>query len=103
MIAPHGIPLDLLDRLVIVRTLPYSVEEMVQVVQLRATVEGITVDSASLAALGAVAEKTSLRHAVQLLTPASILARTAGREALTEADIADAGASLRSAQPRSQT
>ena len=29
--APHGIPLDLLDRLLIIRTLPYSQEEMSQV------------------------------------------------------------------------
>ena len=92
MVAPHGIPVDLLDRLVIVRTLPYSVEEMVQILQLRARVEGITVDGESLAALGAVAEQTSLRHAVQLLTPASILAKTCGREALQQSDVADAGA-----------
>jgi RuvB-like protein 1 len=75
MVSPHGIPIDLLDRLVIVRTLPYSVEEMVQILHLRARVEGITFDGDSLAFLGSVAEQTSLRHAVQLLTPASILAK----------------------------
>lgn len=31
IVAPHGIPLDLLDRVMIIRTLPYSEEEMVQV------------------------------------------------------------------------
>ena len=31
MASPHGIPLDLLDRLMIIRTLPYSQEEMSQV------------------------------------------------------------------------
>lgn len=31
IVAPHGIPLDLLDRVMIIRTLPYSQEEMVQV------------------------------------------------------------------------
>lgn len=75
MVSPHGIPIDLLDRLVIVRTLPYSVEEMVQILHLRARVEDITFDGDSLAFLGSVAEQTSLRHAVQLLTPASILAK----------------------------
>lgn len=29
--SPHGIPVDLLDRLVIIRTLPYTPAEMVQV------------------------------------------------------------------------
>lgn len=28
--SPHGIPVDLLDRLVIIRTLPYTPAEMVQ-------------------------------------------------------------------------
>ena len=31
IVAPHGIPLDLLDRVMIIRTLPYTEEEMVQV------------------------------------------------------------------------
>ena len=31
IVSPHGIPLDLLDRLMIIRTLPYSKEDMVQV------------------------------------------------------------------------
>ena len=29
--SPHGIPIDLLDRLVIIRTLPYTPDEMIQV------------------------------------------------------------------------
>ena len=70
MISPHGIPVDLLDRLVIIRTLPYTVEEMVQILAIRATVEGIAINEESLAFLGAIGERTSLRHAVQLLTPA---------------------------------
>ena len=90
MIAPHGIPVDLLDRLVIVRTMPYSVEECVQILQIRARVEGISVDAASLASLGGIAERTSLRHAVQLLTPASIIAKTNGRDGLVEKDVEDA-------------
>jgi len=30
MRSPHGVPVDLLDRLLIIRTLPYSLEEAVQ-------------------------------------------------------------------------
>jgi RuvB-like protein 1 (pontin 52) len=36
--APHGIPVDLLDRLVIIRTLPYTPAEMVQILAIRAQV-----------------------------------------------------------------
>jgi hypothetical protein len=36
--SPHGVPVDLLDRLVIIRTLPYSPAEMVQILAIRAQV-----------------------------------------------------------------
>ena len=36
--SPHGIPVDLLDRLLIIRTLPYSLEEVVQILAIRAQV-----------------------------------------------------------------
>lgn len=38
MAGPHGIPIDLLDRLVIIRTLPYTLEESVQILAIRAQV-----------------------------------------------------------------
>ena len=37
-VAPHGIPLDLLDRLLIMRTLPYTLEEIIQILAIRAQV-----------------------------------------------------------------
>merc|ERR1712113_260051 len=44
IVSPHGIPVDLLDRLVIIRTMPYSVDEIVQVVNIRAQTENLTVE-----------------------------------------------------------
>ena len=38
VIAPHGVPVDLLDRLMIVRTMPYSLQEIVQILAIRAQV-----------------------------------------------------------------
>ena len=38
MAGPHGIPVDLLDRLVIIRTLPYTLEESMQILAIRAQV-----------------------------------------------------------------
>jgi len=75
MQAPHGIPVDLLDRLVIIRTLPYTPEEIVRILAVRAQVEALQVDEDSLGYLGEIGEGTSLRHAVQLLTPSAILAK----------------------------
>lgn len=36
--APHGVPVDLLDRLLIIRTVPYTLEEMIQILAIRAQV-----------------------------------------------------------------
>lgn len=52
-------------------------------------VEGITIGADSLARMGAMAEKTSLRHAVQLLTPAAVMAKTNGRDGIDVADLQD--------------
>mmetsp|Transcript_37175 Transcript_37175/g.82685 ORF Transcript_37175/g.82685 Transcript_37175/m.82685 type:complete len:459 (+) Transcript_37175:220-1596(+) len=85
--SPHGIPVDLLDRLVIIRTLPYTPQEMVQILAIRAQVEGIGIDEESLAFLGEIGERTSLRHSVQLLTPAMMLAKTNGRDEIGKGDL----------------
>ena len=63
---------------------------MVQILAIRAQVESVTLDEDALAYLASVAEETSLRHAAQLLTPALVLARTAGRQQVLQADIAEA-------------
>jgi RuvB-like protein 1 (pontin 52) len=89
ILAPHGIPVDLLDRMLIVRTLPYNADEMVQILNLRATVEGIEVEESALRMLSDVGARTSLRYAVQMLTPARIVAETSGRTAITEEDVKD--------------
>ena len=41
----------------------------------------------ALARLGQLAEQTSLRHAVQLLTPANVLAKNSGKEEISTADV----------------
>ena len=78
-LSPHGVPLDLLDRTVIVRTSPYSPAEAVQILAVRAQVEGVALDEQALAWLGAAAGRASLRHACALLAPAALLARANGR------------------------
>merc|ERR1711871_982902 len=89
VLAPHGVPVDLLDRMLIVRTMPYSVEEMVQIMSIRAAVEGITVSEGGLSALGSIGARTSLRYAVQMLTPSSIIAKTTGRDVVEEEDVGE--------------
>merc|ERR1712187_366736 len=87
IVSPHGIPVDLLDRLVIIRTMPYSTDEIVQVVGIRAQTENLNIDEEALILLGEIGANTSLRYVVQLLTPSAILATTSGRESISREDI----------------
>jgi len=87
VVAPHGVPVDLLDRLMIVRTMPYSLQEIVQILAIRAQVEGITVDEEAYAYLGEIGVRSTLRYAVQLLTPAKVVVNTNGREDINKEDI----------------
>jgi len=83
----HGIPVDLLDRLLIVRTYPYEKSEIQQILKIRAETEGLKIDEGGLAALSIIGENTSLRYAVQMLTPAFILASTNGKDTVQTEDI----------------
>mmetsp|Transcript_24754 Transcript_24754/g.36970 ORF Transcript_24754/g.36970 Transcript_24754/m.36970 type:complete len:455 (-) Transcript_24754:198-1562(-) len=87
ILAPHGIPVDLLDRMLIVRTMPYSTEEMMQILSIRASVENIEVNEEALDLMGEIGSKTSLRYAVQMLTPARIIGETSGRTKINKQDI----------------
>ncbi|KAF0444537.1 RuvB-like 1 [Gigaspora rosea] len=87
IVAPHGIPVDLLDRILIIRTLPYTLEDIRSIVQIRAKTEGLTLSEDALNHLAESGVRTSLRYVIQLLTPASILARINGRENITLEDI----------------
>merc|ERR1712156_122604 len=86
----HGIPRDLLDRLLIIRTLPYSEEEMVQIIKIRAATEGLTVEDEAFTVLGKIGTNATLRYAVQLLTPSSVMAKMCGRTSIVKTDIKDA-------------
>lgn len=84
--APHGIPTDLVDRLLIVRTLPYNLEEIRTIIEKRSKLEESLATPEALNKLAAHGNQISLRYALQLLAPCSILAKASGR---TEIDVSD--------------
>merc|ERR1711934_333902 len=84
MKSAHGIPVDLLDRLLIIRLLPYSLDEMVQILAIRCATEGIEIEEDALAHMATIGTKTSLRYVVQMITPASVLAETLGKSKITK-------------------
>merc|ERR1712045_47778 len=91
VLSPHGIPRDLLDRLLIIRTLPYSEEEMTQIIKIRAATEGLQVEEEALNILSKVGSESTLRYAVQLLAPCAVTAKIAGKNSVEPVDIKDVG------------
>merc|ERR1712137_438716 len=87
VVAPHGVPVDLLDRLMIIRTMPYALQEIVQILSIRSQIEGLTVEEEAVAFLGEIGVRSTLRYAVQLLTPCKVLVGTNGREQINKEDI----------------
>merc|ERR1712093_519492 len=85
--SPHGVPIDLLDRMLIIRTMPYTLEETFQILSIRAKTEGIDVEDEALAYAAQVGQDASLRFAVQLLTPSNALAKTNGKTTIVKADM----------------
>jgi RuvB-like protein 1 (pontin 52) len=94
VISPHGIPVDLLDRLLIIRTRPYNEEEIRAILKIRADVEGIRLNEEALKFFAELGVSTSLRHAVQLLTPAAVLAKAKGGDATVTKEIGEEVSSL---------
>ncbi|KAJ1813621.1 RuvB ATP-dependent DNA helicase pontin [Coemansia sp. RSA 2598] len=91
MRAPHGIPRDLLDRMLIVRTAPYTKSEIQIILDIRAKTEGLNLAPAALEYAAEVGVNSSLRYAIQLLTPANVMAQISGREEIQKDDMAEAG------------
>ncbi|NOX44792.1 MAG: TATA box-binding protein, partial [Caldiserica bacterium] len=85
--SPHGIPLDLLDRLLIITTRPYNAEEVREILTIRMREEGMEADEDALELLTKIGTESSLRYAVQMIRPAAEVARENGRERISVADI----------------
>lgn len=96
--SPHGIPIDLLDRLVIVRTNLYDLEECTKIIAIRAEIEGITLDASALAKLAEISDSASLRHALALVSPAAVLAETNGRDQVLVQDVEEVSALFKDAK-----
>ncbi|MEM3221325.1 MAG: RuvB-like helicase [Saccharolobus sp.] len=85
--APHGIPLDLLDRLLIIPTRPYNAEEIKEIIKIRANELDIELDPQALEELTKIGVENSLRYAIQILEPALVMAQRNSRSVVKVDDI----------------
>merc|ERR1712113_997767 len=75
-LSPHGIPIDLLDRLLIIATKPYSKEEILEIISIRCEEEDVEIDV-----------KTSLRYSLHLIQPSHCIARKRKANSIEVRDI----------------
>merc|ERR1711907_290574 len=85
--SPHGIPIDLLDRLLIVPTEPYKPKDLEQILRIRCEEEDVEMADDALTLLTSVAGSTSLRYAIQLITTASLVCRKRKGAEVEKADV----------------
>lgn len=84
--SPHGLPLDLLDRLLIITTKPYNQKEVRQILQLRCEEEDVEITENALALLTRIGLETSLRYAMYLITSSALVCT---KRKGTEVDVED--------------
>eukprot|EP01134_Creolimax_fragrantissima_P003250 CFRG3250T1 len=73
--SPHGVPLDMLDRCLIVSTESYSENELKQILAIRADEEDVSLSDDAKQFLTKVACETSLRYAMQLVMTSDLVAK----------------------------
>jgi RuvB-like protein 2 len=71
--SPHGIPIDLLDRLLIVSTAPYSESEVHKILHIRTEEEDVEMTDDAKDLLTRIAMETSLRYAIHMIMAASLV------------------------------
>eukprot|EP00128_Syssomonas_multiformis_P000728 Colp12_sorted_trinity150504_noHs@6717 len=73
--SPHGIPIDLLDRLLIIPTAPYTEDEIRQILTIRCEEEDVEMSDDAKEVLTRIGAETSLRYSIQLITGANLVCR----------------------------
>ncbi|KAG7872522.1 hypothetical protein KL938_005346 [Ogataea parapolymorpha] len=73
--SPHGLPLDLLDRSIIIRTEGYKEDEIKSILSIRAQEEEVELNADALSLLTKIGMETSLRYAANLIAVSHQIAK----------------------------
>ena len=84
--SPHGIPIDLLDRLLIISTTAYTGRELRLILDIRCEEEDVEMSDDAKELLTKIGAETSLRYAIHLITAAHLVCM---RRKGAEVDIED--------------
>merc|ERR1712159_237896 len=72
--SPHGIPLDLLDRMLIISTKPYTQKEIRKIIDIRAEEEDVEMTDTAKELLTKIGSDSSLRYVIHLITVSNLVA-----------------------------
>mmetsp|Transcript_42998 Transcript_42998/g.80705 ORF Transcript_42998/g.80705 Transcript_42998/m.80705 type:complete len:470 (+) Transcript_42998:115-1524(+) len=72
--SPHGIPLDLLDRMLIISTKPYEKADIRKIINIRAEEEDVEMTDAAKELLTKIGVDSTLRYAIHLITVSNLVA-----------------------------
>merc|ERR1712057_151594 len=71
--SPHGLPVDLLDRLLIITTEPYDSEDIKKILQIRCEEEDVEMTEDAMSLLTRIGQDTTLRYAIHMITAAHLV------------------------------
>ena len=79
--------MDLLDRMLIISTAPYSVEDIRQILHIRTQEEDVDLAEDALDLLTKIGQETSLRYAMHIIITSHLIAKKRKSPKITVADI----------------
>ena len=85
--SPHGLPLDFLDRVVIVSTQAYGEDEIRQILSIRAQEEEVEVTANALELLTKIGKERGLRYASNLITTSTLLSQKRKADKIDQQDV----------------
>lgn len=85
--SPFGIPMDLLDRMLIINTEQLEMMDYQNILKLRSEEEDVEMENKASQFLAKIAMETSMRYAMQLIVVSSILSRRSKRSVVCLEDV----------------
>jgi len=72
-LSPHGLPIDLLDRALIITTDPYNEREIQQILEIRCQEEDVEMTDDAMKLLTKIGKESSLRYGIHLITASNLV------------------------------